>query len=128
MPGVNWRDQPELINRRSSAPPLSGPPQPSRSHTSCNAVSLIRRYAGDRCQEGFLDLVEQTVAEGAARKAIARAIDAIAEADGERGAEHRATICTGRTCIYLPDPSRPRPAGRYARSPKPNRTSGRRDP
>ena len=82
------------------------------------AAVAIRRHAGDRCQEGFLELVEQTVAEGPARKAIARGIDAIAEADSERGAEHRATICTGRTCIYLPDPSRPRPAGRYGKQPE----------
>jgi tetratricopeptide (TPR) repeat protein len=54
----------------------------------------------------FVDSSER--ARTAVRKAIARAIDAIAAADGELGAELRATISTGRTCIYLPDPSRPR--------------------
>ena len=108
------------------APPGTGYWCSRQSSAGCQAVGdaraagVIRRNAGHRCQEGVLDLVEQIVEEGAARKAIARAVDAIAEADGGRGAEHWATICTGTNCIYLPDPSRPRPAGRYARSP--NRT------
>jgi hypothetical protein len=46
--------------------------------------------------------------EGAARKAIACAVDAIAEAAGERGAEQRAT--THREDLYLhARSSRPRP-------------------
>ncbi len=54
----------------------------------------------------FVDSSER--ARTAVRKAIARAIDAIAESDDAIASELRATISTGRSCTYLPDPRRPR--------------------
>jgi hypothetical protein len=42
------------------------------------------------------------------RTALARAIDAIAESDEAIGSELRATITTGRSCTYAPDPRHPR--------------------
>jgi tetratricopeptide (TPR) repeat protein len=54
----------------------------------------------------FVDSAER--ARTAVRKAIARAIDAIAESDEAIGSELRATISTGRSCTYAPDPHRPR--------------------
>jgi hypothetical protein len=54
----------------------------------------------------FVDSSER--ARTAVRKAIARAIDAIAESDETIGSELRATITTGRACTYLPDPRHPR--------------------
>jgi hypothetical protein len=54
----------------------------------------------------FVDSSER--ARTAVRKAITRAIDAIADSDEVIGSELRATITTGRSCAYLPDPRRPR--------------------
>ena len=54
----------------------------------------------------FVDSSER--ARTAVRKAIARAIDAIADSDETIGSELRATITTGRACTYLPDPRQPR--------------------
>jgi tetratricopeptide (TPR) repeat protein len=54
----------------------------------------------------FVDSSER--ARTAVRKAITRAIDAIADSDEAIGSELRATITTGRSCAYLPDPRRPR--------------------
>jgi tetratricopeptide (TPR) repeat protein len=54
----------------------------------------------------FVDSSER--ARTAVRKAIARAIDAIAESDETIASELRATITTGRACTYFPDPRHPR--------------------
>jgi RecA/RadA recombinase len=54
----------------------------------------------------FVDSSER--ARTAVRKAIARAIDAIAESDETIASELRATITTGRACTYLPDARHPR--------------------
>ncbi|HWM18068.1 MAG TPA: hypothetical protein VNO51_00150, partial [Ilumatobacteraceae bacterium] len=54
----------------------------------------------------FVDSTER--ARTAVRKAIARAIDTIDASDDDLGAELRQTISTGRSCVYVPDPRRPR--------------------
>lgn len=54
----------------------------------------------------FVDSGER--ARTAVRKAITRAIDVITSSDDQLGAELRATITTGRSCSYVPDPARPR--------------------
>jgi predicted nucleic acid-binding protein len=54
----------------------------------------------------FVDSSER--ARTAVRKAITRAIDAITESDERIGSELRATIATGRSCAYQPDPHQPR--------------------
>ncbi len=54
----------------------------------------------------FADAPER--ARTAVRKAISRAVDVIAAADAALADDLRATIVTGRTCAYRPDPSRRR--------------------
>ena len=51
----------------------------------------------------FVDSGER--ARTAVRKAITRAIDVIAASEPALGDELRATITTGRTCTYRPDPA-----------------------
>lgn len=51
----------------------------------------------------FTDSEER--ARTAVRKAITRAIDVIAAADDGLGSELRATVTTGRSCTYVPDPA-----------------------
>jgi hypothetical protein len=54
----------------------------------------------------FVDAGER--ARTAVCKAIKRAIDVVASSDDGLAAELRATISTGRRCVYVPDPARPR--------------------
>lgn len=54
----------------------------------------------------FADSSER--ARTAVRKAIARAIEAVAVSDDDLAAELRTTITTGRSCSYVPDTGRPR--------------------
>jgi hypothetical protein len=69
-----------------------------------------RRQARQLAMSGrsrrFVDSSER--ARTAVRKAIARAIEAIADSDETIGSELRATITTGRACTYLPHPRQPR--------------------
>ncbi len=54
----------------------------------------------------FVDAPER--ARTAVRKAIARALEVIAGSDAAIADDLRATIVTGRTCAYRPDPGRRR--------------------
>jgi hypothetical protein len=69
-------------------------------------AELASVLAVDGRSRRFVDSSER--ARTAVRKAIARAIDAIEASDEAIGSELRATISTGRSCAYLPDPRHPR--------------------